>query len=211
VSPKANAEAAALTASKAAACLSLDALVMAAQACIACTELAQGRHSVVVGQHPAGARVLVVGEAPGAQEDVSGEPFVGRSGQLLDEVLAECGLPRSGVAVASVVKCRPPGNRTPKTPEIAACSPWLDRQVQLVDPLVVVAMGGVAAQWALGKGTKIGEARGRVRAWRDRHLMVTFHPSAALRFGPNGAPLAAMREDFTTVREFVAQASSKRA
>jgi len=180
-------------------CTSLAELVAAARSCTSCADLAAGRHSVVVGQHPVGARVLVVGEAPGAQEDETGEPFVGRSGQLLDRVLEQAGLARAGVAVASVVKCRPPKNRTPYARETSMCSPWLDRQVQLIDPLVVVAMGTVAAQWAAGRSARIGELHGRFIPWRERLLMVTYHPSAALRFGPNGMPLAAMHEDFALV------------
>jgi DNA polymerase len=83
--------------------------------------------------------------------------------------------------------------------EIAHCSPWLDRQVELINPQVVVALGSIATKWALGKTSKIGQTRGRFIDWRSRQLMVTYHPSAALRFGPNGMPLAAMREDFALV------------
>lgn len=193
---------------EAAACSTLSELVVAAKACTRCADLAASRITVVVGQHPVGARVLVVGEAPGALEDETGEPFVGRSGQLLDGVLSEVGLPRAGVAVASVVKCRPPKNRTPHVREMVSCSPWLDRQVELIDPLVVVAMGTVAAQWAAGKSARIGQLHGRFIDWRERQLMVTYHPSAALRFGPNGMPLAAMRADFALVAARVATESS---
>ena len=183
----------------AAQCQSLDELVHSAQQCRVCPALAADRGHVVVGQHPPGARVFVVGEAPGAQEDLTGEPFVGRSGQLLDTVLHDAGLPRSSVAITSVVKCRPPANRTPTRAEIVSCSPWLDQQLQLIDPQIVVALGTVAMQWALGRQARVGEQRGRLQPFRDRQLMVTYHPSAALRFGPNGAPLAALRDDLAMV------------
>ncbi|CAB4793226.1 unannotated protein [freshwater metagenome] len=182
---------------------SLKALVSAAQSCVLCDGLSATRATVVVGHHPKGAKVLVVGEAPGAQEDETGEPFVGKSGQLLDGVLEGVGLSRATVAITSVVKCRPPKNRTPHAGEIANCAPWIDRQVELINPLVVVAMGSVAAKWAMGKTTKIGEVHGQLMPWRDRELMITYHPSAALRFGPRGMPLAAMREDFTVVADRV--------
>jgi len=183
----------------ASACSTLSELVLAAQACTACADLASTRNRVVVGHHPQRASLLVVGEAPGALEDETGEPFVGKSGQLLDSVFESAGLTRATIAITSVVKCRPPKNRNPLAGEIAHCSPWLDRQVELINPQVVVALGSIATKWALGKTSKIGQTRGRFIDWRSRQLMVTYHPSAALRFGPNGMPLAAMREDFALV------------
>ena len=173
-------------------------LVEAVARCTVCAELAAGRTHVVPGVFPAGADVLLIGEAPGAQEDASGIPFVGKAGQVLDTLLAAAGLPRERVAVANVLKCRPPGNRKPKRSEMAACTPWLDRQLELIDPVLVVTLGGTAAEWALGSGTKIAAARTAVHSFRGRSLLVTYHPSAAVRFGPNGAPMRALQEDLTT-------------
>jgi uracil-DNA glycosylase len=147
--------------------------------------------------------VLLVGEAPGAQEDETGIPFVGRSGQLLDQLLGDAGLDRTRVAVVNVIKCRPPGNRTPRRGEVARCRPWLQRQIELVDPTVVVALGSTAAAWFFGPGARIAALRERGRDeplwYAGRRLVVTYHPSAAIRFGPNGEPVAALRADLTEV------------
>jgi DNA polymerase len=184
-------------------------LVTAVRGCVACPELAASRTRVVPGEAPPGAGVLLVGEAPGAQEDETGVPFVGRSGQLLDGLLGDAGLRRDRVAVANVLKCRPPANRKPRRAEVTRCRPWLDRQVDLVDPLVVVALGGTAAEWFVGPGARIAALReqGRVTPLqhRGRRLLVTYHPSAAIRFGPRGAPLAALREDLAEVARVLAE------
>jgi len=184
------------------------ALAAAACRCTACAELAATRTQVVVGVRPATtpSGVLLVGEAPGAQEDAAGVPFVGRAGRLLDELLAEAGLPRDRVAVANVLKCRPPGNRRPTRTEVATCRPWLDRQVELVDPRVVVTLGGTAAEWALGRSVRIAEARREVLDLGGRRLLVTYHPAAALRFGPSGAPRAALLEDLNRAAALAAVA-----
>jgi uracil-DNA glycosylase len=171
--------------------------------CTACA-LAGSRRRVVPGVFPTGARVLLIGEAPGRHEDEGGLPFIGRSGQLLDDLLAEVGLDRSQVAVCNTVKCRPPDNRTPKRAELDTCRPWLDRQVEVIDPDVVVTLGGTALGWALGRGVRIGEVHGRVYE-RVGHVVVpTYHPSAALRFGPNGAPARALRADLRVVADLLA-------
>lgn len=183
------------TAEAAARSTSWEALSDAVRGCTACTELAESRTQVVPGVRPPGADVLLVGEAPGAQEDLEGVPFVGRSGQLLDALLAGAGLPRERVAVANVLKCRPPKNRTPRRGEVERCRPWLTRQLELVDPTVVVALGGSATEWFVGRGARISALRGTPQTYAGRALVVTYHPSAAIRFGPNGAPLAALRED----------------
>jgi DNA polymerase len=184
-------------------------LVTAVQGCVACPELAASRTRVVPGVAPPGADVLLVGEAPGAQEDETGVPFVGRSGRLLDGLLGEAGLRRDQVAVANVLKCRPPANRKPRRAEVARCRPWLDRQLDLVDPVVVVALGGTAAEWFVGPGARIAALRdqGRVTPLLHgaRRLLVTYHPSAAIRFGPRGAPLAALREDLAEVARVLAE------
>jgi uracil-DNA glycosylase len=170
--------------------------------CTACA-LSESRQRVVPGQYPTGARVLLVGEAPGRSEDEGGQPFIGRSGQLLDALLAEVGLDRGQIAVCNTVKCRPPGNRTPKRPELDACRPWLDRQVDVIAPEVVVTLGGTALTWALGRGVRIGEVHGTVHR-RPGHVVVpTYHPSAALRFGPDGVPAQALRADLRVVADLL--------
>jgi DNA polymerase len=176
------------------------ALAAVASSCLACPELAAARQHVVVGDVPVGRpRFVLVGEAPGAQEDQTGRPFVGRSGALLDLLLAEAGLDRAQAAVLNVVKCRPPGNRTPKSPEVARCSGWLRRQLELLDAPVVVALGLSSAKWFLGPRTVLAQVRGRPHDVGGRAVWATYHPSAAIRFGPNGAPRAGLLADLTAV------------
>ena len=177
------------------------ALAAAAAPCQACPELAEARRHVVVGDVPVDGRprFALVGEAPGAQEDETGRPFVGRSGALLDELLAEAGLDRGSSAVLNVVKCRPPGNRTPKRTEVVRCSGWLRRQLELLDPPVVVALGLSAASWFLGPRTVLAQVRGRAHDVGGRAVWATYHPSAAIRFGPNGAPRAGLAADLAAV------------
>jgi DNA polymerase len=181
----------------------LDTLAARARGCTACPELAAARTTVVVGEFPPSARLLLVGEAPGATEDRNGRPFVGKAGQLLDDQLTQAGLARADVAVANVLKCRPPGNRAPTAAEAGRCRGGLDRQVELVDPAVVVTLGGTALSWALGRGILLRDARARVHDWRGRRLLATYHPSAAIRFGRNGAPLAALRSDLQSAAELL--------
>jgi DNA polymerase len=181
-------------------------LASAAVGCLACPELSAARRHVVVGDVPSTGRPLValVGEAPGATEDETGRPFVGRSGALLDELLADAGLDRGQAAVLNVVKCRPPGNRTPRAAEVARCSGWLRRQLELLDPPAVVALGLSAAKWFLGPRTVLARAReAGPHPWEGRALHVTYHPSAAIRFGPGGAPRAALAADLRLVAELV--------
>jgi len=195
--------AAAAIVAQAAACESLDALAGVVRGCVACPELAALRTSVVVGDFPYGARLLLVGEGPGATEDEVGRPFVGKGGQLLDALLAEAGLDRAQVAVANVVKCRPPGNRTPTPAEARRCTGWLDRQLALAAPSLVVTLGLTALRWASGTGLRLRDVRGVVRDWRGTRLLSTYHPSAALRFGPAGEPMAMLRADLRVAAEAV--------
>jgi uracil-DNA glycosylase len=176
-----------------------------AAGCLACPELVASRTSVVFGQWPPGADVLLVGEAPGAEEDAAGEPFVGRSGRLLDRLLAEAGLDRGRVAVTNVLKCRPPGNRAPKPPEVANCRGWLDRQIALVDPLVVVALGATATAALFGKGAKVTKVRGQEQVVGGRLVVATYHPSAALRFGPAGEPAVLLARDLAHAARLAAE------
>lgn len=163
--------------------------------CTACADLAATRKSVVVGDLPPGARLVLVGEAPGAQEDLVGRPFVGRAGQLLDRLLAEAGIARVEVGVLNTLKCRPPNNRAPRAAELARCRHWLEQQLALAAPSLVVAMGSTAVGWFHGRGARIATLRGRYETVGGLRVLSTYHPSAALRFGPNGAPMAALRED----------------
>jgi DNA polymerase len=151
--------------------------------CVACPELAATRTTVVVGTAPPQARLLVVGEAPGALEDETGLPFVGRSGQLLNRLLAEAGLPRERVAVLNTVKCRPPGNRLPTRTETANCRHWTSRQLEVLDPDLVVTLGLSAATWFLGR-TTLTAVRGRVHEVGGRRVLPTYHPAAAAARGP---------------------------
>ena len=183
-----------------------EALAEQVRGCVRCPELVANRTTVVPGVRPPGARVLLVGEAPGAQEDLAGEPFVGRSGQLLDVLLAEAGLPRADVAVTNVVKCRPPGNRAPRRAEVASCRPWLTAQLAIADPEVVVSLGSTALAWFLGPAARIAAARDVVHDWHGRRLVATYHPSAAVRFGPRGAPRAALRDDLSRVARLLQHA-----
>jgi uracil-DNA glycosylase family 4 len=172
----------------------LAALAAVLPGCTACPELVATRHCVVVGATPAGARLLLMGEAPGAQEDLTGQPFVGRSGQLLDRLLADVGIDRSAVAILNTVKCRPPANRPPTAVESRRCRGWTERQLDLIDPAVVVPLGLSATRWFLGP-TTLSAARGRVHEVQGRRVLPTYHPSAALRWGPGGEPERLLRAD----------------
>ena len=172
--------------------------------CRACAELAAGRQSVVFGSGGPGAKSLFVGEAPGAREDAVGEPFVGPSGQLLDQVLDEVGLSRDAVAVTNVVKCRPPGNRTPTREEAARCRRWLDAQVAILDPVVVCTLGATATAWALGRPVRLSDVRGRPMPYDGRLLVATYHPAAAIRGGRSGPTMDALRSDIALVAELAA-------
>jgi uracil-DNA glycosylase family 4 len=176
-------------------------LAALASGCTLCPELAATRQHVVFGQLPAAQPydVVLLGEAPGADEDASGLPFVGRSGKLLDELLAQAGLPRASVGVVNVLKCRPPGNRKPARLEMANCRGWLDRQLGLLDPAIVVTLGGTATEAMLGRGARLTALRGRDHIVDGRIVVATYHPSAAIRFGPRGAPRAALAEDLAYV------------
>jgi len=192
-------------AERAARCGSWDELAVVSSACVACAELAATRRSVVVGSAPATrrARLAVVGEAPGADEDRAGEPFVGRAGRLLDELLAEAGLDRSGIAVLNVLQCRPPGNRAPKPGEVARCSGWLERKLELVGSELVVALGLTAAGWFLGRGVRLASVRGLVHQVGGRRVLPTYHPSAAIRYGPAGEPMAGLRADLALAARLI--------
>lgn len=178
--------------------IELDQLREQALACVACG-LSASRTKVVFGVGTVDATLMLVGEAPGRNEDLKGEPFVGRAGALLDELLAEAGIQRSEVYVANVLKCRPPNNRDPKTEEIEACKGYLRRQLELVNPEVVVTLGNFSTRLLLKTDLGITRLRGRSYPWwRGKTLVPTYHPAAALRGGDKVTDL--MREDFKLMR-----------
>ena len=148
--------------------------------CTRC-RLCQGRTQVVFGVGNPKARVVFVGEGPGADEDRIGEPFVGRAGQLLNVMLPSIGLRREDVYIANIVKCRPPGNRDPQPDEAATCMPFLVRQIELIDPAVIVLLGRIAARYLLGTTAPISSYRGRWTVWHGRDVLPTFHPAYLLR------------------------------
>ena len=148
-----------------------------------CTRCAlhTGRHTIVFGVGNPAARLMFVGEGPGADEDAQGLPFVGRAGQLLNNMIAAMGLKREECYIANIVKCRPPGNRTPEPDEANTCSPFLFRQIDVVRPQVLVALGATAATYLLGARQPLAGLRGRVHAYRGMSLIVTYHPAFLLR------------------------------
>lgn len=158
----------------------LDELGALARACTRCA-LHTGRTNAVPGEGPADARLMVIGEGPGQTEDETGRPFVGRAGQLLDEILAAIDCPRPTVFIANIVKCRPPKNRKPAPDEAAACIPYLHRQIDVIRPKVLLAMGGTAAEHLLGVRQSLGSLRNKVHDFRGIPLVVTYHPAALLR------------------------------
>jgi DNA polymerase len=148
--------------------------------CTRCT-LHKGRNKIVFADGSPAARLMFVGEGPGADEDAQGLPFVGRAGQLLNNMITAMGLKREEVYIANVVKCRPPGNRTPEPEEANTCSPFLFRQIDVVRPQVLVALGATAATYLLGARQPLAGLRGRVHAFRGMSLIVTYHPAFLLR------------------------------
>jgi DNA polymerase len=177
-------------------------LAQLAEEAAKCTRcrLAAGRTNVVFGVGDPCAALMFVGEGPGEQEDLQGLPFVGRSGQLLDRLmLEEMGLTRDKCMIANVVKCRPPGNRDPLPDEVEACRPFLEGQLELIGPKVVVTLGNFATRALLGTTEGISRLRGRTYRFGSGFLVPTFHPSAALRGG--GEVLAQMRADLVRAKE----------
>jgi len=149
--------------------------------CKRCKLSEQGRKQIVFGVGDARAELMFVGEAPGADEDQQGEPFVGRAGQLLNNMIKAMGIAREQVYIANVVKCRPPSNRTPERDECDTCSPFLMRQIAVVQPKVIVALGAVAAKNLLAVQSSLGDLRGRWFEYRGCKLAVTYHPAFLLR------------------------------
>ena len=151
--------------------------------CTRC-QLSVARANAVPGEGLGGAKLVVVGEGPGAKEDETGRPFVGRAGELLAGILKSIGLSRDEVYICNVVKCRPPSNRKPQQEEIEQCVPYLHRQLEIIGPKVILAMGGTAAETLLNTKQSLGSMRNKVHSFRGTPLVVTYHPAALLR-NPN--------------------------
>ncbi len=150
------------------------------QDCSRC-ELAGSRTHFVFGSGSPSSQILFVGEAPGEAEDLSGIPFVGRAGQLLDKMLAEIGLEREQVFIANVLKCRPPGNRDPRPDEISLCEPYLHKQIELISPRVIIALGRVAGKTLIKEDLSLSAMKGRKLSYQNVPLEVIYHPAAILR------------------------------
>lgn len=170
-----------------------------ARGCTRC-DLHAGRKRVVFGEGSPDGRVVCVGEAPGAVEDETGRPFVGPAGRLLDRLLSSVGFAREEVYICNVLKCRPPGNRDPRPDEIEACSPYLLRQLELIDPEVIVAFGTFASRTLLETRESLGRLRGRTHLYAGYPVVVTYHPAALLR---NPSWTRPTWEDLQRVRRIV--------
>ena len=172
--------------------------------CPAC-ELARTRTQTVPGVGPAPAEVMCIGEAPGAREDEQGLPFVGPAGRFLDQLLGGIGLSRETVHIANVVKCRPPGNRDPLPEETAACNPFLERQIAIVDPLLIVTLGRFSmSRWF--PGASISRIHGRPKRFDGRIVLPMYHPAAALHRGDLRPVIEA---DFALIPELLEQARNE--
>lgn len=164
----------------------LEAIAAEVRQCCKCGLGSTRTHSVP-GEGSPNARIMFVGEAPGADEDACGRPFVGRAGQLLDKIIAACGLRREDVYIANILKCRPPGNRDPREDEIFSCVPYLQRQIEIIRPQVIVALGAHAARTLLDTDKSIGQLRGHFQEYSPGlgqpsiRLMATYHPAYILR------------------------------
>ncbi len=165
-------------------------------------QLAQGRTKLVFGQGNPAADLMFVGEAPGRDEDLQGQAFVGRAGQLLTKIIEAIGLSREDVFIANILKCRPPGNRDPEAEEVTTCSPFLFRQIESIQPRVIVALGAYAARTLLDTERPISKLRGRFHEYRGRLLMPTYHPAYLLR---NPQAKRPVWEDMQLVRDLLNQ------
>jgi DNA polymerase len=175
--------------------------------CRRCKLHTLGRRQVVFGVGNPSADLMFVGEAPGADEDIKGEPFVGRAGQLLTKIIEAIGLSRTDVYIANVIKCRPPGNRNPEPDEVERCEPFLFRQIDTIKPKVIVALGKFAAQSLLRTTEPITRLRGREYRYRNAVLMPTYHPAFLLR---NPSAKRDVWEDMKRVRHLLASSTSAR-
>lgn len=171
-----------------------------AEKCTRCQQcgLRAGCKQVVFGEGNPGAALMLVGEGPGVQEDEQGRPFVGAAGQLLDKILAAVGITRQEVYITNVVKCRPPGNRLPATAEVNICRLYLEQQIELIRPRIIVCLGALAAQTLIKPGLKITRERGQWVYKDSLQLMPTYHPAALLRDASKKRPVW---EDFKQIKD----------
>lgn len=177
----------------------LQELAKKAYQCQKC-RLAKTRTNVVFGVGNACAKLLFIGEGPGKEEDLKGEPFVGRSGQLLDRLCKEeLNMTREDFYIANVVKCRPPNNRDPQEEEIDACRGYLEKQIEIINPKVIVTLGNYSTKFVLNRSEGIKALRGRIYQINGRHVVPTFHPAAALRAG--AVVVAQMRADLIRAKQ----------
>ena len=145
-------------------------------------DLSETRRNVIFGEGNIHAGILVIGEAPGRDEDIQGRPFVGLSGQLLDKIFAACGFTRKGhVFISNIVKCRPPGNRIPTLYEASVCKPWLLSQIEIIDPKIMILLGSTALKYMAGEGYRITKDHGNWISIQDRLALPVYHPAALLR------------------------------
>jgi uracil-DNA glycosylase len=176
-----------------------------ASACTRC-RLSSGRTQVVYGTGSPHADLVFIGEGPGFHEDKQGIPFVGAAGQLLNRLLEEVGIRREDVYICNVVKCRPPGNRDPLPDEIDACKPWLEEQLELIDPHVIVTLGNFATRFVLGRQLSISRVRGERFPLGQRTVIPTFHPAAVLHGGGESSrQMESLRQDFRTIHRVLAE------
>ncbi len=157
----------------------LNSLASSIKRCNKCT-LSKTRTNAVPGEGAGNAKILLVGEAPGKTEDEQGRPFVGSAGRLLDDALAKAGLRREEIFITSILKCRPPDNRNPKAPEIKACRPYLKKQIDIISPRVLVALGGYGLKGLTGKSSNVGDMRKEKLDFNGTPIVVTYHPAAVL-------------------------------
>jgi len=176
----------------------IEALTAANLACQACG-LHKGCTQVVISRGLPQGRVMLVGEGPGANEDRLGQPFVGAAGQLLDKILTAAELPAEDVYITNVIKCRPPGNRLPKADEAKSCVPWLERQIELISPRLIVCLGALAGQTLIDPNLRITRDRGRWNKYKGIDIVATYHPAALLRDPALKRPVW---EDFKVIRDY---------
>jgi uracil-DNA glycosylase family 4 len=184
----------------------IEPMVEIGPACTRCKLHTMGRRQVVFGVGNPNADLMFVGEAPGADEDMQGEPFVGRAGQLLTKIIEAIGMTREDVYIANVIKCRPPQNRNPEPDEVEQCEPFLFRQIETIKPKVIVALGKFAAQSLLKTSDPITRIRGREYKYRDAILMPTYHPAYLLR---NPSSKREVWEDMKRVRAILTQSADE--
>ncbi len=160
----------------------LSSLFELVRSCTLC-KLANGRKNVVFGEGDPNSILMLIGEAPGREEDITGRPFVGKSGELLTKMLRAINIERSEVFITSVIKCRPPSNRTPKAQEIDSCLPYLLKQIELIDPRLILCLGSISSKTLLGKEEPLSRLRGKFFDLNGRKVICTYHPAYLLRFG----------------------------